>query len=73
MSKILSQTFVEELQGIRKTCFITQSMYIHVIALGKWSPGAEVKRNRHKIVTQGQAGGAAGWAILNEKIFITIS
>lgn len=43
VSKILSHIFVEELQGIRKTCFITQNMRIHIIALGKWSPSAEVK------------------------------
>lgn len=48
-------------------------MYIHVIALERWSSGAQMKRNRHKIVIHGQAGRAVGWAILNEKIFINIS
>lgn len=46
-------------------------MYIHIIALGKWSPSTEVKRNRQKNMIQGQAG-RAGWAILNEKIHINI-
>lgn len=48
-------------------------MYIHVIALERWSSDAEVKRNRHKIVIHGQAERAVGWAILNEKIYINIS
>lgn len=47
-------------------------MYIHVIALGKWSPSAEVRRNKHKILNEGQAG-KADRVMLNEKIHVNIS
>lgn len=42
-------------------------MYIYVIDLEKRSPGAGLRRNKHKIIMVGQAG-RVDWATGSEKV-----